>query len=252
VRIASFNILHGRSLHDGNVDIERFAKAIADLDADILALQEVDRDQDRSWGADLTAVAAEAMGAPEHRFVAALAGTPGMTWMAATGAEQPGSAGYGIALLSRYAVHSWRVIRLPRASFRVPMWLAGPRRFAMICEEPRVAMAAVIESPLGTVTVANTHLSFVPPLTAWQLRRLRGELSAMSGPLLLTGDMNMSGRRPASIIGYRQLCRVLTFPAGRPERQLDHLLLRGQFRSPMRCTAELMPLSDHRALVVDF
>ena len=92
MRIATFNILHGRSLDDGRVDVDRLAAAVKSLDADVLGLQEVDRDQPRSLGADLTAVAAEAMGAPEHQFVAALAGTPGGTWMAATGEEQPGSA----------------------------------------------------------------------------------------------------------------------------------------------------------------
>ena len=67
----------------------------------MLALQEVDRNQPRSHNADLTAVAAEAMGAREHRFVAALAGSPGATWMAATGEEQPDAAAYGVAMLSR-------------------------------------------------------------------------------------------------------------------------------------------------------
>src|SRR4051812_50123513 len=78
-------------------------------------------------GADLTAVAAEAMGAPEHQFVAALAGTPGGTWMAATGEEQPGSATYGIALLSRYPVVSWRGGRLGAPTARVPVWVQGSR-----------------------------------------------------------------------------------------------------------------------------
>src|SRR3954469_20928220 len=77
VRIATFNILHGRSLEDGRVDVDRLADAVKSLDADVLGLQEVDRDQPRSMGADLTAVAAEAMGAPEHQFVSALSGTPG-------------------------------------------------------------------------------------------------------------------------------------------------------------------------------
>ena len=76
VRIATFNILHGRSLDDGRVDVDRLAAAVKSLDADVLGLQEVDRDQPRSFGADLTAVAAEAMGAPEHQFVAALHGHP--------------------------------------------------------------------------------------------------------------------------------------------------------------------------------
>jgi endonuclease/exonuclease/phosphatase family metal-dependent hydrolase len=65
MRLATFNILHGRSLHDGVVDLGRLADAIRFLDADILAIQEVDRDQPRSHLADLTAVAAEAMG-PLH------------------------------------------------------------------------------------------------------------------------------------------------------------------------------------------
>ena len=104
MRIATFNILHGRTPADDVVDVDRLAAAVRELDADVLALQEVDRDQPRSRNADLTAVAAEAMGAVEHRFVAALSGTPGATWSAATGEEQPGSAGYGIALLSRLPV----------------------------------------------------------------------------------------------------------------------------------------------------
>ncbi len=63
VRLATFNVLHGRSPRDGRVDLDRFASVVRALDADVLALQEVDRDQPRSHGADLTAVAAEAMGA---------------------------------------------------------------------------------------------------------------------------------------------------------------------------------------------
>ena len=102
MRLATFNILHGRSVSDGVVDLDRLRGAIRSLDADILALQEVDRDQPRSHLADLTAVAAEAMGAVSHRFAAALSGTPGATWMAATENDVPGTASYGIALLSRY------------------------------------------------------------------------------------------------------------------------------------------------------
>ena len=97
MRMATFNILHGRSLHDGAVELDRFVESVRLLDADVLALQEVDLDQPRSSKADLTALAAQAMGAVTHRFVAALSGTPGATWMAATGREQPGTAAYGAA-----------------------------------------------------------------------------------------------------------------------------------------------------------
>ena len=84
MKLVTFNILHGRTPGD-DVDLGRFAQCVADLDADILALQEVDAVQPRSGMADLTALAAEAMGARSHQFVAAIAGTPGATWIAATG-----------------------------------------------------------------------------------------------------------------------------------------------------------------------
>src|SRR5215207_7646000 len=136
VRIATFNILHGRSLEDGRVDVQRLADAIKTLDADVLGLQEVDRDQPRSLGADLTAVAAEAMGAVDSQFVAALSGTPGGTWMAATGDEQPGSATYGVALLSRFPVVSWRVVRLQPLRVSVPLWSTLTRRPFLARDEP--------------------------------------------------------------------------------------------------------------------
>jgi len=82
MRMATFNILHGRSVHDGVVHRDRLVDAIRQLDPDVLALQEVDLDQPRSGMADLTAVAASAMDAVSHRFVAAISGTPGATWMA--------------------------------------------------------------------------------------------------------------------------------------------------------------------------
>ena len=75
MRVGTFNVFSGRTV-DGTWDETRFRKAIASLDADILALQEVDLGQPRSGGADLTALAAEAMGALGVRFVPALAGTP--------------------------------------------------------------------------------------------------------------------------------------------------------------------------------
>jgi endonuclease/exonuclease/phosphatase family metal-dependent hydrolase len=42
MRMATFNILHGRSVHDGLVHRDRLVDAIRQLDPDILALQEVD------------------------------------------------------------------------------------------------------------------------------------------------------------------------------------------------------------------
>jgi endonuclease/exonuclease/phosphatase family metal-dependent hydrolase len=250
VRIATFNILNGRSPDDGRVDADRLTAAVKSLDADILGLQEVDRDQPRSLGADLTAVAAEAMGAAEHRFVAALSGTPGGTWTAATGDEQPGSAGYGIALLSRYPVVSWRVVRLPALRGGIPMWFGGSRRPVWVSDEPRVAVAAVLDGPFGEFTVCNTHLSFIPGWSALQLGRLVRSLAGTREPLAVIGDLNMEQRQAARISGLRPIASGATFPVVAPRRQLDHVLVRGGLRATGPAEAVRLPLSDHRALVV--
>jgi endonuclease/exonuclease/phosphatase family metal-dependent hydrolase len=249
VRIATFNILHGRSPEDGRVDVDRLAEAIRSLDADVLGLQEVDRDQPRSMNADLTAVAAEAMGAVDSQFVAALAGTPGGTWMAATGEEQPGSA-YGIALLSRMPVISWRVVRLPMLRSRVPVVFRGERRPRVVRDEPRVAVAAVLEGPGRRFTVATTHLSFVPGWNVLQLRRLMRALAGTREPLVLTGDMNMDPDQVRRITRLRAIAEGVTFPAHEPARQLDHVLVRGPVAACGPAEIPELPLSDHRAVVV--
>jgi endonuclease/exonuclease/phosphatase family metal-dependent hydrolase len=251
MRLATFNILHGRSPDDGVVDLDRLAAAVARLDADILALQEVDRDQPRSHLADLTAVAADAMGAVTHRFVAALSGTPGATWIAATENDVPGTASYGVSLLSRYPARSWQSLRLPRVGFRFPMWLPGPRKVVLVNEEPRAAVIGHLDTPLGPLVVANTHLSFVPGWGGLQLRNIRRDLSGLPEPVVLMGDLNMPAPRPARISGYHSLAEHRTFPVSHPDRQLDHILVRGARATVVSSESIALPLSDHRALVVD-
>ena len=250
MRVATFNILHGRSPADDQVDVDRFASAVKRLGADVLALQEVDRNQPRSANADLTAVAAEAMDADEHRFVAALSGSPGATWMAATGDEQPDSAAYGIALLSRYPVSAWEVIRLGSTPTPVPMRFKGSRWPELVRDEPRVAVAARVATPDREVTVVNTHLSFV---SWWGRHQLRTVMRSLDGedPVMLVGDLNMELPRARAITGLRPLVVAPTFPADRPREQLDHVLARGDVGEVTATEVHDLPLSDHRAVSVD-
>lgn len=251
MRLVTFNILHGRSLRDGQVDTDRFAEAVRRLDPDILALQEVDRAQERSHLADLTEVAATAMGAADQRFVPALIGMPGAEWAPAADPGEPGGAAYGVALLSRYPATAWRELRLPRIPFRVPRsdqrrW---PRRLAR--EEPRVAVAGRFETPDGPVTAVGTHLSFVPGWGQLQLLALRRALAGEAGPVVLMGDLNLAGRQPELLTGYRPLGRRPTMPAEHPDVQIDHILLRGRLGPVRAVDNPEMELSDHRPLVVD-
>lgn len=250
MRVATFNILNGRNLHDDQVDVAAFGAAVRSLDADLLALQEVDRNQPRSQGADLTAVAAEAMQAVDHRFVAALSGSPGSTWIAATGREQPDSAAYGIALLSRHPVTAWEIVRLPVLHAPAPMRFRGSLLPTLVRDEPRVAVAAVVETPRGVVTVVNTHLSFVPWWHGRQLRSLVRSLDGLPRPLLLVGDLNMGPQRAEGVTRMRSLVSALTYPTDEPHEQIDHVLADGDV-TVLSGAARALPVSDHRALVVD-
>jgi endonuclease/exonuclease/phosphatase family metal-dependent hydrolase len=251
MRLVTFNILHGRSLRDGQVDTARFGDAVRRLDPDILALQEVDRAQERSHHADLTDIAARAMGAVDQRFAPAVTGTPGTDWVPASERDDPATAAYGVSLLSRYPAAAWRVLRLPRIPFRVPrtdqhLW---PRRLAR--EEPRIALAGRFETADGPLTAVSTHLSFVPGWGQLQLLAIRRALAGEAPPVVLLGDLNLSGRQPELLTGYRSLGRAPTMPAGRPRVQIDHILVRGRLGAVRAIDNPELELSDHRPLVVD-
>lgn len=253
----TFNLLHGRSLDDGLVDETRLAAAVTELDADVLALQEVDRDQSRSGHLDLTAIAAQALGAPEHRFAAAVVGTPGEQFRALTHDDDGhGEPRYGVGLVSRYPVLSWRVTRLTPAPVRSPVFVPGSGGgLILLRDEPRVALAAVLDTPFGPLTTAATHLSFVPGWNARQLRRVVRLLRTMPAPRLLLGDLNVPARVAALVSGWRPLGRAPTYPAMHPRVQLDHVLAdrREAQRLPAVSAVSTPPsaISDHRPLVVD-
>jgi endonuclease/exonuclease/phosphatase family metal-dependent hydrolase len=264
MRLASFNLLHGMSVIDGRVDAGRLTDAVASLDVDVLALQEVDRNQDRSARLDLTALAAAALGADggNARFVPALLGTPGLSWRPAAASDDGdgGDSGtepaYGISLVSRWPVQAWRTIPLGSSPVRLPVLIEGPRRRVLLVkDEPRVALAAVLGTDAPIATVVSTHLSFAPGWNLVQLARLTRAVRMLPHPIVLLGDLNLPGRAAAVLPGWHSLGRLPTYPAGRPRVQLDHALVRSRGGSPpppVRSVAAVRTgISDHRALVVD-
>lgn len=250
MRLVTFNLWSGRSSTRKGIDLNLLRAAITELDPDILALQEVDRSQSRSQRADLAEIAAETMGARDHRFVPTLAGTPGALWSLAGPASHVPSE-YGIALLSRFPVLRWQDISLPalRPGFRV--MLPVLRQRLTVGEEPRAAIVGHLDTPSGPLAVVNTHLTWVPGSGIRQLQEVVRVLGEISDPVLLVGDLNMWGRLPRMITGYQPLATHPTYPAAKPRRQLDHVLLRGRGPRVLASRTVRLPISDHLALVVE-
>ncbi|NHC13267.1 endonuclease [Motilibacter sp. E257] len=257
MRLATFNLLHGISLQTGQAGGDELRAAVRELAPDVLGLQEADFRQDRSGGVEQVRAAAEELGAADWRFVPSLVGTPGLTrtWRPATEADADGTAAaYGIGLVSRWPVVRWAEMRFSAAPFRLPLLVpANPRpRLVPVPDEPRAAVAAVVETPYGRVSVVTAHLSFVPGYNLRQLRRLalwaRAELPA---PRVLLGDFNLPGPLPQRVTGWQRLARVATYPSYAPRVQFDHVLgdgLHGWQVGDVQ--APRLAVSDHTGLVV--
>lgn len=280
VRLATYNLLHGVPVLEGMAapdldadgrptgltvaDDAPLRAAVQTLDADVIGLQEVDVAQPRSGNAHQVRAVAEALDAAHWRFAPSVSGTPGEPgWVEATDEqEQAEMAGtdvgplYGVGLVSRLPVLEWRTTRFGPAPWSLPLMIpAEPRpQFIKVADEPRAAIAAVIDGPHGAFTVATAHLSFVPGYNIRQLRELRRWLAGLPRPLVLLGDFNLPGRVPSRITGWTPLVRARTYPVMRPRAQLDHML--GDGLTPAQITGAAatvhpLPVSDHAAVTVD-
>jgi endonuclease/exonuclease/phosphatase family metal-dependent hydrolase len=149
-------------------------------------------------------------------------------------------------------VLSWQVLNFPPAPLRMPLRVPGQPGLMRVPDEPRAAVAAVIDGSSGPFTVINAHLSFVPGWNVSQLRRISRWAARMPAPRLLIGDFNLPGGLPRTVTGWRQLVRTATYPSYRPRVQFDHVLAHGPLEVWVhRAGAVRLPVSDHCALVVD-
>ncbi|MDH6697804.1 endonuclease/exonuclease/phosphatase family protein [Streptomyces sp. MAA16] len=281
MRCGTFNVLHGRALRGDGRPVPfapgdpraPLATAVAAVDADLLALQEVDRYQDRSGLVDQAAVAAAAMDAVDWRYASAVHGrtVPGRGWV--PDPEVPGARLYGpgdvagaagaapslgIALLSRRPVRAWRVLRLAPAPVPLPLRVAGRAGLVLSRDQARAAVAAVVEGERGAFTAVALHLSFVPGWNARQLRAVRRWIVDLPRPWLLLGDFNLVGPLPRAVLNgplggeWADLARTPTYPAHRPAVQFDHLLAAGVGEAAAGAVcAPRTGISDHRPLLAE-
>ena len=153
--------------------------------------------------------------------------------------------------MSRHPISGWRDLRLPRIVPPFPLLRRDPRRLEIRREERRAAVLARVETPEGPLLVASAHLSFVPGWAQLQLYALRRALGTEPGPAVIMGDLNMTPSPARRVSGFRSLVAEPTFPVDEPRRQIDHVLARGVVGDVVGVRTPRLPVSDHRALVVE-
>lgn len=202
--IATFNARWGLTPTDVPYDV---AAVVADLDTDVVSLQELWHPADGR--PDVLATLAEAGYRAVH---VPLSGSFVDPAPEITPIPHQATGTWGVVLLSRLPIRAVRIVDLGRL---VERWDVAERH-AIIAE------VAVGGAP---VSVTALHLSFALPNAAAQLRRLAGYLPRHR-PSVVAGDCNLWGPvAAATLTGHRRTVVGRTWPAHRPHSQLDHILV---------------------------
>ncbi|MER7769063.1 endonuclease/exonuclease/phosphatase family protein [Kitasatospora sp. NPDC096140] len=272
VRLATFNVLHGQQLPDDGrppgpasdtAGVHPLVDAVVSLDADVVALQELDRFQERSGRVDQARAIAEATGAADWRYASAFHARsgPGRTWapdrsepgLRVYGPKDAGQDGevpsHGIALLSRLPVLDWRARRFGAPPVAVPLPVSGRAGLTVIRDHPRVALAAVLQGRRGPFTAVALHLSFVPGWNLRQLLAVHRWIAGLPRPHVLLGDFNIPGAIPAAALGTAEFLAP-SKPATPPPRATPPPQTAGLPARPgWRRLARVRTFPSHRPLV---
>ena len=183
---------------------------------DLLAVQELDVNLERSDRTDQARVLGELIGMEVHFF-------PTLTF---------GGGEYGIGLAARDAM-SCTFEELPRVRD----------------EEPRIAIVA----RWNDVNIVATHLSPFPQARYAQTELLASICARLEGPTIVLGDLNQPARDLHALTGSGFEVAKPRVPLKwwlRPTRRIDHILVRDGLEASR---ARLVPtrVSDHSAVVAD-
>jgi len=227
LRVAAYNIKHGRGM-DEQVDLLRIAEVLRALDADVITLQEVDKNTERTGGVDQVAVLAELLG-----------------YQGFHGAHRPYQGGeYGNAVLTRLPVGRVITHQIPEA--------AGSK---LAVNEVQIA-----GGPRGVISIVSVHLAGAPEERFAQADSLTKLFAEVEHPVVLAGDFN--SRRGDRVMGLlRDSWQILdkdgdvnTFPSNVPVREIDFVLVRpaGTFELIEHVVINEAVASDHRPILAVF
>jgi endonuclease/exonuclease/phosphatase family metal-dependent hydrolase len=229
IKLMTFNI-HGGIARDGLRDVIRIVQLLDEMDIDIAVFQEVETRTSRGGcNEDITTLAGT--NRPHHVFAPSIIQHDG--W-------------YGNLIVSKYPVIRGIVHNLETT----------------VQYEPRNAVDALIETPLGKIRVIGTHLSlslFERRSEARNLLRLMDAVEEKEkNPILLMGDIN-EWQVPSKLLKFLDshlipiACRP-TFPSWMPFLKLDRVWYHGDslnVSARTLSTKRVSKLSDHLPIVIE-
>ncbi len=269
MRVISWNLLHGQVIpplaeQDWQQNLITSAKDVAKhFQPDFISLQEVDYLQPRSGNINQTKLIAESMGLKYWYYLPALLGTPGSRWQKIKNLE-PGiisqntnnpspNTSYGIGFATSVPIKKIYTKALGRSIIGMPLLIPKDNgkgaRFIYVKDEPRVALIAELENGL---TIATTHLSFVPFVNVFQLNRLIIALKKLSGVPVLVGDLNLPANIPSKLSGFKSVISQSTYPSWKPKIQFDYIMVANNQEVQATPFSTIKPdISDHVPIGVE-
>ncbi len=231
-RVMTYNIHHGAGL-DGKIDLQRIADLIKREQADIVALQEVDRGVERTARRDCPAE---------------LAALTGLTCVFSNNFRFQGGE-YGNAVLTRFPVKRWT-----------------NRHYKMLRpDEQRGLLQVMLELRGREMVFMDTHVDFRADDTERlaNVAELLEVLLAYHGrPIILCGDFNDTpGSRTHQRLAqeFTDTWTVvgagdgLTIPAEKPRKRIDYIWLsKDAGIEPLKAWVPRSDASDHLPVVAEF
>ena len=225
----TYNIHHGEGT-DGKVDLERIARLIKDNKVDLVALQEVDRNTQRTGRRD---------------FPAELSALTGMSNVFGKNIDLQGGE-YGNAILSRYPIAAVTNYHLPK----------------VVPGEQRGMLSVMIPTPMGHVQFNAVHLDHRRPEEdrLASIQAIQENLRNKKGITIVAGDFNATPQRETYkrmlVGGFMDVWERVgtgdgfTIPSEKPQSRIDYVFYRGVAAQNARVL--ISEASDHLPLIAEF
>jgi len=230
IRVIAYNIRHGEGT-DGRIDLERIAKVLNAESPDLVAVNEVDQGARRTHGIDMPAE---------------LSRLTGMKAIFEKNIDHDGGR-YGNAVLTRLPIRRHK-------NHKLPSHYDGERRGVL-----EVELGDEDASKSGTILFLATHLDYRPDdhERLASVKKIEEIVSDRQNlPTILAGDLNATpDSRVIAAFGRNWMranaTELFTFPAAKPEKQIDYILMRPPNRWKVIETRVLdEPVaSDHRPML---